>query len=257
MRASGMTYIRPQATQIKAWSTSLQNPGWDWESLWPYYLKSESFTPPTPAQITSGGASYKPAYHGRNGPVNVGYQYGLLNGTFASLVNDTWQALSMPFNADPNGGELRGFFVWPQTVEVQQNVRGDACRAYLCPVRGWGNLFMLRGRVDQILWAGKEEEAVRTERKIVAEGVQYTDPETGSIKTLLQTRKSFSLLDLFGHRLFWSCRGLGIRSTYPILPCLIIHTTMYRSICHETPFNLVQITLLTVPAVSSSPSTSP
>ncbi|KAL3444719.1 GMC oxidoreductase [Aspergillus insuetus] len=187
---NGMTYIRPQATQIDAWCASLQNPGWDWESLWPYYLKSESFTAPSPAQMTAGGASYNPAYHGHNGPVNVGYQYGLLNGTFVSLVNDTWNALGVPFNADPNGGGLRGFFVWPQTVDVQQNVREDACRAYFYPVRERGNLLMLRGRVDRIVWAGagKEENGRRggdeRERKVVAEGVQYTDFDNGRTKTL-------------------------------------------------------------------------
>ncbi|KAL3484389.1 hypothetical protein BJX62DRAFT_248446 [Aspergillus germanicus] len=151
---NGMTYIRPQSSQIDAWSMSLKNLGWDWESLWPYYLKSESFTPPRPAQITSGGASYNPDYHGNNGPVNVGYQYGLTNGTFASLVNDTWQALGVPFNANPNGGELRGFF----------------------------------GRVYRTIWSGTNEEEDRRqgkrEGKVVAEGVQYTDPETGCIKTL-------------------------------------------------------------------------
>ncbi|KAJ0420560.1 hypothetical protein BJY00DRAFT_284080 [Aspergillus carlsbadensis] len=176
-----MTYIRPESSQIDAWATSLKSPGWSWLNLWPYYLKSESFTPPTNAQITAGGASYNPAYHGHTGPVNVGYQYGLLNGTLASLANETWQALGVPFNRDPNGGDLRGFFVWPQTVDREANVREDACRAYFYPVRERENLFMLKGRVDRILWAGTDGE---TEGKVVAEGVQYTDPDDGSIRTI-------------------------------------------------------------------------
>jgi choline dehydrogenase len=104
-----MTYIRAESAQVDAWER-VGNKGWNWDSLWPYYLKSERFETPTEAQRAAGG-SYNDSYHGRKGPVNVAYQYGPHNGSFASSVNQTWQQLGVPLNEDVNGGSLRGFFV--------------------------------------------------------------------------------------------------------------------------------------------------
>ncbi|KAL4876305.1 hypothetical protein BJY04DRAFT_210719 [Aspergillus karnatakaensis] len=155
---NGMTYIRAEAAQIDAWET-IRNAGWNWSTLWPYHLKSETFSTPTIAQLAAG-ASYIDSYHGRNGPLNVAYQYGLHNGTFASLVNETWQNLGMPFNQDASGGSLRGFFVWPQTLDREANVREDAARAYYHPRRG-----------DRISWLQSNGS------EAVADGVEYTTPD--------------------------------------------------------------------------------
>ncbi|KAL4914900.1 hypothetical protein BDW62DRAFT_219745 [Aspergillus aurantiobrunneus] len=166
---NGMTYIRPEKAQLNAWET-LGNGGWTWDTLWPYHLKGEQFLPPTRAQVAAG-ASYIDAYHGCSGPVSVGYQYGLQNGSFATTVNETWRAFGVPLNLDVNGGHLRGFFVWPQTLDREANVRDDAARAYYAPVMGRGNLVMVEGRVDRILWAdGKEG----VDGKALARGVEYT-----------------------------------------------------------------------------------
>ncbi|KAL4806565.1 hypothetical protein BDV18DRAFT_159737 [Aspergillus unguis] len=172
---NGMTYIRPAKQQLDAWET-LGNPGWNWGNLWPYHLKSEIFSPPTHAQVAAG-ASYIDSYHGRTGPVNVAYQYGLQNGSFAAVVNETWRNLDVPLNEDVNGGDLRGFFVWPQTLDRERNVRVDAARAYYYPVRERMNLVVLQGRVDRILWDDGDGE------KVTAKGVEYTDKD-GNTQTL-------------------------------------------------------------------------
>ncbi|KAL4934298.1 uncharacterized protein BDV17DRAFT_248876 [Aspergillus undulatus] len=93
-----------------------RQPSWNWDTLWPYHLYSETFSPPTPAQLAAG-ASYISAYHGASGPVHVGYQYGLHNGSFAFVVKKTWRNLGVEFNQDVNGGDLRELFVWPQTLD--------------------------------------------------------------------------------------------------------------------------------------------
>lgn len=166
-----MTYIRAEKAQLDAWET-LGNRDWTWDTLWPYHLKSEEFETPTPAQVFSAGASYLNAYHGRDGPVNVAYQYGLQNGSFVCLVNSTWQNLveGVDWNPDVNGGSLRGFFVWPKTMVRGEDVRDDAARAYYYPVKERANLGMVRGRVDRIVWA---EDGGSNEKK-VARGVEYT-----------------------------------------------------------------------------------
>jgi choline dehydrogenase len=171
----GMTYIRAEKAQIDAWET-LGNKGWSWGSLWPYHLKSERYETPTKAQMDAG-ASYVDAYHGRDGPLNVAYQYGLQNGSFASLAKQTWETFGMPFNKDVNGGNVRGFSVWPQTLDREANVREHSARAYYYPVRDRSNLVIFRGRVDRISWAGTNGS------KALAEGVEYTT-EDGRVKTL-------------------------------------------------------------------------
>ncbi|KAL4739350.1 hypothetical protein BDV11DRAFT_215274 [Aspergillus similis] len=172
---NGMTYIRAEYAQIDAWER-VGNEGWNWDNLWPYHLKSEQFEVPTEAQLAAG-ASYIDSYHGRKGPVNVAYQYGLHNGSFASLVNQMWQQFGVPLNEDVNGGSLRGFFVWPQTLNREANVREHAARAYYYPVRDRSNLILLQGHVDRIKWAESNG------ANALAEGVEYTAPD-GSVKTL-------------------------------------------------------------------------
>ncbi|KAL4909667.1 hypothetical protein BDW74DRAFT_186185 [Aspergillus multicolor] len=185
---NGMTYIRATEAQLNAWETA-GNENWTWTSLWPYHLKSETFSPPTSAQ-SAAGASFIDSYHGDSGPVHVSYQYGLQNGSFASLVNQTWQNLDVPFNPDVNGGDLRGFFIWPQTLDREENVRCDAARAYYYPVRERRNLVLLQGEVRRILWAEDDTDTIEDENASLAraEGVEYTTP-TGEIATLYAKRE--------------------------------------------------------------------
>jgi choline dehydrogenase len=180
LMAVGMTYIGAESAQIDAWEP-VGNEGWNWDSLWPYHLKSERFEAPTEAQLAAG-ASYVDSYHGRKGPVNVAYQYGLHNGSFASLVYRTWQQFGVPLNGVVNGATMRGFFVWPQTLDREANVREHAARDYYYPVWGRSNLVLLQGHVDRIKWAESNGS------KALAEGVEYTARD-GSVKTLYANKE--------------------------------------------------------------------
>lgn len=66
---NGMTYLRAEDSQIDAWQKLGNNISWD--SLLPYYKRSEYFQVPTAAQ-ESMGASYDPALHRFIGPLAVG-----------------------------------------------------------------------------------------------------------------------------------------------------------------------------------------
>lgn len=171
----GMTYIRAQRAQIDVWET-LGNKGWNWESLLPYYKKSECFEPPTEAQIAAG-ASYVPDFHNYSGPVKVGYSYGLLNGSFHETVAETWEALGLPHNPDVNSGDLRGFTVWQSMVDRDANVREDATRAYYYPVSGTRpNLqVFLNTTANRIIW--------KESNQVVADGVEVT-AANGTIGTI-------------------------------------------------------------------------
>lgn len=171
---NGMTYIRADAAEIDAWET-LGSPGWNWNNLLPYYKKVERFAIPTEAQLIVG-ASYEPEYHGEDGDLHVGFRYALPNGSFYPIVRDTWEKLGYQVNPDVNSGDTRGFDVWPQTVDVVQDVRWDAGRAYYYPVDGRSNLHMIQGTVAKILWKDDDDDddSCDSDDK-VASGIQYVD----------------------------------------------------------------------------------
>lgn len=176
-----MTYVRAQKPQIDSWET-IGNEGWSWDDLLPYYKKSENFTIPTPAE-TLAGASYDASYHGRGGPLSVGYSYDLLNGSFHSIVQDTWANLGIPLNNDSNGGDVRGFSVWPSTLDSATNIREDAARAYYYPIKNRTNLHIfLNTAANKIEWGDS------VSGKAVAKGVQITR-SNGSVEILKASKE--------------------------------------------------------------------
>jgi choline dehydrogenase-like flavoprotein len=146
-----MTYVRAEKSQIDS-RGAIENQGWSWDELFPYYKKSEDFTIPT-AKVLAAGGSYIPGYHGDSGPLKVGYYIDLLEGDFPKTVETTWQNIGIPHNQDVNGGHVRGFTVWPSTLDRHANVRENATRAYYYPIQSRPNLYIfLNTTASKILW---------------------------------------------------------------------------------------------------------
>ncbi|KFY74509.1 hypothetical protein V499_05464 [Pseudogymnoascus sp. VKM F-103] len=173
---NGMTYVRAEKAQIDAWE-KLGNSGWSWDDLFPYYLKSEQFDSPTSAQVEAG-ATYVSQQHGKKGPLNVGYGFGLLNGTYHEVVEQAWNNLGIPTSLDVNGGNVRGFTVWQSTMNRDANLREDAGRAYYYPVQSRPNLHVFLNTVaNRITWRESTSECA------VAGGVEITAAD-GTVTTL-------------------------------------------------------------------------
>lgn len=176
-----MTYIRGNVAEFDAWEQH-GNPGWNWNALFPYFKKSEKYTIPTDSQLAAG-ASYQSQYHGFNGPLHVGYVPALENGSYAPVVIDTFQGLSVAHNPDLNSGNVRGFGMGPQTLDPKLNVRWDAARAYYHPVEHRSNLKILKGTVKRIAWAsGKGKKGA-----LIAKGVEMLTDDGKS--TIVSARK--------------------------------------------------------------------
>lgn len=162
----GMTYIRGNVAEFDAWE-QLGNPGWNWESLFPYFTKSERYTIPTESQLAAG-VRYEPQHHGFDGPLHVGYVPALTNGSSSPAVIDTWEGLSVHHNPDLNSGDVRGFGMGPQTLDADLNIRWDAARAYLHPAEHRPNFQVVKGTVRQITWGrGRDKRGC-----LVANGVE-------------------------------------------------------------------------------------
>lgn len=165
---NGMTYIRADAAEIDAWE-ALGNEGWNWNTLLPYYKRTERFTPPTETQ-EDFGASFEPEYHGDQGNLHVGFRYALPNGSFHGLVQKTWENVGYSVNPDVNSGDTRGFDVWPMTIDRQSDLRWDSARAYYYPVEDRNNLVLIKGTGLSLEWDNEANSHIEK-----ATGVRYVD----------------------------------------------------------------------------------
>ncbi|KAJ5125092.1 Glucose-methanol-choline oxidoreductase N-terminal [Penicillium bovifimosum] len=162
---NGMSYTRAQKAQIDAWE-HVGNKGWNWDSLFPYYKKSTRLQVPTSDQIDQG-ADYYIDYHGKDGPVKIGWPRAMTNSTMLPQLDETFQRLGLPFNRDANGGSMVGLTVHPNTVDREANVRHDAARAYYWPYENRSNLKIISNTyANKVIWAsnaGSEAVAIGVE----------------------------------------------------------------------------------------------
>ncbi|GIJ99386.1 hypothetical protein Aspvir_001518 [Aspergillus viridinutans] len=184
---NGMTYLRADSPEIDAWE-ALGAKGWNWGSLWPYYLRTEKFSQPLGWQVDAGADDVS-AFHGERGNVDVCFTMQLSTTGFWEKVRDAWVGLGVRWNKDPNGGSVEGVSVWPQTIDCKEDVRCSSAKAFYYPVDGRENLRVVRGTVRRILWGESESESGR--ERHVAVGVEYLD-ETGEVQTAM-TRKEVVL----------------------------------------------------------------
>jgi choline dehydrogenase-like flavoprotein len=179
-----MTYLRAEAVQIDAWE-QIGNQGWSWESLMPYYKKSEYIQEPSISQLLRG-ASFDPKIHGTSGPLAVGWTDNMMGEEVMSSINRTLEILGLPLNEEPNAGSMRGLTVFPKTIEQADNVREDAGRAYYWPVSRRSNLdIFLESFVEKMIWHPESEnqDSGRT-----ASGVVFVG-RNGTRSTILANRE--------------------------------------------------------------------
>ena len=170
-----MSYTRAESVQIDNWEV-VGNKGWNWDSLFPYYKKSEGFQVPTKDQIAHG-ANYNASYHGLDGPLKVGWPTSMTNSSVFVSLNETLDKLGVSYNPDSEGGKMVGFTVHPDTLDRTKNVREDAARAYYWPYETRSNLKIIPNtQANKIIWANN------THGEPVAIGVEVsTDYGTQTI----------------------------------------------------------------------------
>lgn len=185
-----MSYTRAQRVQLDTWE-AIGNTGWNWESLFPYYKKSEGFQVPTEQQIRHG-ADYYIDYHGEDGPLKVGWANFMTNSSVLPTLDETFTQLGVSYNRDVNGGNMVGLTSHPDTIDRKANVRHDAARAYYWPYQHRSNLKVISNTsTNRIIWAnGSDDEAVAVGVEVTSsEGVEtiYASKEVilsaGSLKT--------------------------------------------------------------------------
>ena len=144
---NGMSYVRGQPADYDGWA-ALGCRGWDFESVLPYFKRSED---------NENGAN---AYHGAGGPLavsNMRTRHALSEAYLRS-----WIALGLGRMADVNTPPQAGVGYVPVTQRAGR--RHSAARAYLRPAMRRANLQVLtHAQVRRVLFDGRR-----------AVGVEYT-----------------------------------------------------------------------------------
>ncbi len=136
---NGLLYIRGQREDYDDWAQA-GNTGWDYESVLPYFKKSE---------CQSRGAD---AFHGADGPLHVSDLR--LRREIADRFIEAAKAVGIPENNDVNGARQEGVGYFQQTA--YKGLRCSTAKAFLRPALRLPNLTLVkRAHCRRLLLEGK------------------------------------------------------------------------------------------------------
>ncbi|UYN95494.1 MAG: choline dehydrogenase [Enhydrobacter sp.] len=136
---NGMLYVRGQPLDYDTWS-QLGNRGWSYESVLPYFKKSEHYE-------GEGDAS-----RGKGGLLNVRDMNE--RHVLCDAFIDAAEATGFPKNKDYNNGNQEGFGYYQ--VTIKNGKRWSTARAFLDPARGRPNLAIeTDALVDHVVLEGR------------------------------------------------------------------------------------------------------
>ncbi len=135
---NGMIYMRGQARDYDQWRQQ-GNPGWGWDDVLPYFVKSEDH------------AKFDDAFHGQGGELRVESQR--LSWPILDAVREAAEEIGIPKTDDFNRGTNEGSAYFE--VNQRRGVRWSSARAFLRPVRHRPNLTVQTGaQAERILFDG-------------------------------------------------------------------------------------------------------
>jgi choline dehydrogenase len=136
---NAMAYVRGNQEDYNDWE-KLGNPGWGYQEVLPYFIKSED------------NADIFNPYHGQGGPLHV--SYARYTTPLGRAFVEACQACGIPENADYNGVEQEGAGMFQFTIRNGQ--RHSAAVGYLRPVLNRPNLQVItRAHTRHVLLEGK------------------------------------------------------------------------------------------------------
>ena len=152
---NGMLYVRGQKEDYDSWEAA-GNKGWSYDSVLPYFLKSENGQELLQA-ASANGQDIDPQYHGQLGPLSVS---ALRLGT--NVLDEVCAAaeqVGYARNDDYNGHHQAGFGYFQVTQKGGQ--RHSAYRAFLHPVRHRKNLTILKDAAAmRLLFEGQSNQHI-------------------------------------------------------------------------------------------------
>ncbi|KAJ7620946.1 hypothetical protein FB45DRAFT_927961 [Roridomyces roridus] len=171
---NGAHWTRGLNAQYDAWSTLLEDDeasvGWNWDGMFEYMKKAETFSAPNSQQAAKGAQSIA-SYHGTSGPVQVTYPDLMYGGPQQSaFVNTIVNLTGISHFKDLNGGTPNCVSITPLSLDWHRDDhRSSSVEAYLTPVEtertNWVTL--ARHIVTKIQWSNPGSVPLK------ASGVEY------------------------------------------------------------------------------------
>ncbi|KIW08004.1 uncharacterized protein PV09_00950 [Verruconis gallopava] len=136
-----MLYHRATQGVFNLWASLTNDASWSWSSVFPYYKKSPTITPPnTSVRQANASVVYNPSAfdNSQNGPLQVSWpNFGSPLGTW---IEGALTALGMAPNADFQSGSLNGSAWIPLTEESASETRESSATSFLSAVLGSSKL---------------------------------------------------------------------------------------------------------------------
>jgi len=191
---NGLLYVRGQHQDYDRWA-ELGNQGWDFESVLPYFKKSED---------QSRGED---KYHGTGGPLKVSDLR--LRRPIADHFIAGASECQIPLNDDYNGAHQEGISYFQQTAH--KGFRYSTAKAFLKPARRRSNLTVITN--------------AQTHRALVkdkqAYGVEYE--HKGDIKEALAAKEVILSAGAIGSPQILQCSGIGEAAHLQSLGIDVVH----------------------------------
>ncbi len=193
-------WTHPSRKDIDDWG-ELGNEGWSWDEIFPYFLKSETYSPPSAAAAARYGLTQlDPSLHGRDGPVQVSFP--TFYNSWQSTWDPTFENLGVTLNGDPKDGRAFGPYENLVSYDPKTATRSFAATAYYAPNAKRPNLKVLTdAHVSRVLFAARkstEEPLTAVALSFTAHGGNYTVKAKREVILSAGTFQSPQLLELSG-----------------------------------------------------------
>lgn len=182
---------------INDWG-QLGNPGWSWDELSPYFLKSEKYNAP-PASVSAqvDTTFLEPFLHGENGPVQDSCPSFFDN--FYKAWEPTYKSLGLGPTGDPKGGIAIGAYTTLLTIDPTNASRSYSGNAYYKPNAARPNLKVLTGAfATNIVFAPHKTPLVGTGVTFTVNGDTYTASARHEVIVCAGAFQAPHLLELSG-----------------------------------------------------------
>ncbi|KAJ6551444.1 hypothetical protein B0H19DRAFT_1264088 [Mycena capillaripes] len=153
---NGMFYTRGSASDFNRYANLTGDSGWSWDSMLPYFLKNEKWSPPADLHNTIG--QFNPSVHSTKG-INAVSLNGFSWPVFQHYILQTTKELpdEFPFNLDMNSGSPLGVGeCWLQST-IGDGMRSTSATSYLGPkfIQRRNLHVLLHARVSKLVNAHK------------------------------------------------------------------------------------------------------
>lgn len=193
---NGLMWLPPSKTVVNSWA-ELGNPGWEWSRFQQSFHKSYHVNADT-ASSWKGAEGTSTA---GNGPVQLSFPQKDPDDAFPQTWIDTLKNLGFPGGSSLDE-EVCGATITADTVDATTRQRSFTANAYLDQARERSNLTVLtQVQARRVLFDGSSEN--------IATGIEYTDIETGEVKTVSARKEVIITAGVFNSSRLLELSGIG------------------------------------------------